>query len=453
MTKGHSEFDFEVYFSEVFHNKGGFDVVIANPPYVEHKKLKGISSKLKTFYLTYSGTADLYVYFYEKGLKILKDEGTLVFITSNKFIKTRYGENLRKFFIKYRINEIIDFTEVHIFEALVSSCIFSVLKRSNSDNKIKIAFVNDTLLNFSGVAEFVDKNKFYLDQSSLSEKIWQLQNETKLALKEKIEKDAVRLRETKTVNIFRGVTTGFNPAFIIDEEKRKKLITEDKTNNTIIKPLLQGRNIRKWVFNKTSNFLIFTRKGIDIKEFPSIKKHLSNFKRQLEPSVGRKPGSYNWYEIQDNTAYYPEFEKEKIIWGLTADKWAFAYDNQNHYLPSNGYILTSKEIPIKYLLALMNCKVMEFYFGFIGIMTAGGAFTLKHETINELPIKELSNLEQKPFIDLVDKILAITKAEDYLQNPDRQAQVKEYEKQIDQMVFELYGLTEEEIKIVEGETA
>ena len=132
-------------FAPVTH-PGGFDVVIANPPYVEHKKLKGISSKLKTFYLTYSGTADLYVYFYEKGLKILKDEGTLVFITSNKFIKTRYGENLRKFFINYRINEIIDFTEVHIFEALVSSCIFSVLKRSNSDNKIKIAFANDTLL-------------------------------------------------------------------------------------------------------------------------------------------------------------------------------------------------------------------------------------------------------------------------------------------------------------------
>jgi len=311
--------------------------------------------------------------------------------------------------------------------------------------------LRNVILDFSGVAEFVDKNKFYLNQSSLSEKIWQLQNETKLALKEKIEKDAIQLRETKTVNIFRGVTTGFNPAFIIDEEKRRKLITEDKANNTIIKPLLQGRNIRKWVFNKTSDFLIFTRKGIDIKEFPSIKKHLSNFKRQLEPSVGRKPGSYNWYEIQDNTAYYPEFEKEKIIWGLTADKWAFAYDNQNHYLPSNGYILTSKEIPIKYLLALMNCKVMEFYFGFIGIMTAGGAFTLKHETVAEFPIKLIDKKGEERLIEIIDKILTLTQSDDYLQSPQKQAKVKALEAEIDHLVYKLYNLTPEEIKIVEGE--
>jgi hypothetical protein len=259
------------------------------------------------------------------------------------------------------------------------------------------------------------------------------------------------LGKVGTINIYRGVTTGYNPAFIIDNEKRKELIKEDKANKEIIKPILQGRNIRKWVYNKTSDFLIFTRKGIEIKQFPSIKKHLNNFKQQLEPGVGRKPGNYNWYEIQDNTAYFTEFEKEKIIWGLTSDKWTFAYDNENNFLPSNGYILTSSEIPIKYLLALLNSKLMEFYFGFIGIMTAGGAFTLKYETVIEFPIKIISLKDQKSFITLVDKILAITQSEDYLQNKSKQAKVKEYEKEIDRMVYELYGLTEEEIKIVEGE--
>jgi len=428
---------------------GGFDVVIGNPPYVEHKKLKGISLQLKNFYLTYSGTADLYVYFYEKGVKILRQNGILIFITSNKFVKTRYGENLRQYFVKHRINEIIDFTDVHVFEALVASCIFSISRSDFTDNKIKIAFANDSLLNFSDVSEFVDKNSFLMSQKNLSEKIWQLEKETKLAIKEKIEDGSVTFKETRTISIYRGVTTGYNPAFIIDEEKRKELIKEDKANKPIIKPLLQGRNIRKWRYVKTNNYLIFTRRGIKIKDYPVIKKQLQKFKVQLEPGVGRKPGSYNWYEIQDNTAYYTEFEKEKIIWGLTADKWAFAYDNDKHYLPSNGYILTSTEIPIKYLLALMNSRLMGFYFGFIGIMTAGGAYTLKHETVAEFPIKLIEKNRQQEFIELVDRILTITKNEDYLQNTQNEEKVKTLEREIDQLVYKLYGLTPEEIKIVD----
>jgi len=318
-------------------------------------------------------------------------------------------------------------------------------KNKTTDNKIRIAFANDTLTNFSSVLTFVEQNKFYLSQNGLSEKIWQLENETKLALKEKIENGSITLNKTGTVNIYRGVTTGYNPAFIIDDEKRNELLKEDKSNNSIIKPMLQGRNIRKWVYNKTSDFLIFTRRGIDIKEFPSIKKHLNNFKQQLEPGVGRKPGSYNWYEIQDNTAYYPEFENEKIIWGLTSDKWTFAYDDEKNFLPSNGYILTSTEIPIKYLLALMNSKLMEFYFSFIGIMTAGGAYTLKYETVIEFPIKNISLSKQNHFIKLVDQIL-FAKAK----NP--QANTKQLEDQIDIMVYKLYNLTPEEIKIVESKS-
>ncbi len=418
----------------------GFDVVIGNPPYVEHKKLKGISQGLRSNYETYSGTADLYVYFYENGIRNLRQNGTLVFITSNKFIKTSYGENLRKYFTLFRINEIIDFTDVHVFEALVASCVFSISKDHLQSHKIKIAFANDSLLDFSNVTSFVEQNKFYLSQDRLNENIWQLDNETKLSLKEKIESGSSTMDETKSINIFRGVTTGYNPAFIINVEKRNELIQEDKTNKAIIKPLLQGRNIRKWVYNKTSDYLIFTRKGIDIKEFPSIKKYLSKYKKQLEPGVGRKPGNYNWYEIQDNTAYYPEFEKEKIIWGLTSDKWTFAYDNENNYLPSNGYILSSHKIPIKYLLCLMNSRLMEFYFGYIGILTAGGAFTLKQETVSEFPIKISDETIQVLFSTLVDFILHLKK-----DNKDSSF----FENLIDSMVYELYF--PEEIKAADCE--
>ncbi len=172
-----------------------------------------------------------------------------------------------------------------------------------------------------------------------------------------------------------------------------------------------------------------------------MKKYYSELKpREGDEKGGRKPGSYNWFEIQDNTAYYPEFEKsEKIIWGLTADKWAFAYDDKQHYLPSNGYILTSNVVSIKYLLALLNSNLLKYYFGFIGVMTAGGAYTLKHATIQQLPIVLSEN--QKPIIDLVDKIL-FAKV-----NNNNTAIL---EKKLDEHIYSLYNLTDKEIEIIEN---
>jgi 23S rRNA G2445 N2-methylase RlmL len=435
------DFDFKIHLSEVFRVKKGFDVVIGNPPYVEAKKLKDVSQTFRKIYSTYSGTADLYVYFYENGIKQLRDSGILMFITSNKFIKTSYGEKLRRFLTTHRINEIIDFTDIHVFNALVSSCIFSLTKSKVIDNKIRVAFANDRLVNFSGLSTFVQQNNFFLSQDGLTGKIWQLEPETKLSLKYKIEKGSTTMSKTVTINIYRGVTTGFNPAFIITDEKRKELIKEDKVNKEIIKPLLQGRNIRKWIYNKSDTFLLQTGYDLNIKkEYPVIFNHLNTFKQEL---VIRADQGLNWWNLRA-CKYYQEFEKEKIIWGLTSDKWTFAYDNENNYLPSNGYILTSSEIPIKYLLALLNSKLMMFYFSFIGIMTAGGAFTLKYETVIEFPIKKISLREQKPFVILVDKILDSKK-----QDPN--ANTSKLEKQIDIMVYHLYNLTYEEAKIIDPE--
>ena len=432
ITNGHKDFDFEVYFSEVFHEKNGFDVVIANPPYVEHKKLKGFSTIFKSKFKTYSGTTDLYVYFYEIAINILKLEGVLTFISSNKFIRTSYGAKLRGILANNRIHQIIMF------------------------------------IKYNSLSDFIRKYHIKVKTLNLNKNIWQLENETKLALKEKIEQGSIRIKEIKTINIYRGVTTGYNPAFIIDDGKRKKLISEDKSNTVIIKPLLQGRNIRKWIFNKSNEYLLFIPwhfplhledeiTGVSKKaekalqeEYASLFYHLKKFKKELSERNKDETGTrYEWYALQRYAAsYYPEFEKEKIIWGLTADKWAFAYDDKRHYLPSNGYILTSTKVPIKYILALLNSKLMKFYFGFIGIMTAGGAFTLKHQTISELPIKEIPITKQKPFISLVDKILTITKDDDYLVNFEKQDQVHNYECQIDEMVYKLYNLTPKEIEVV-----
>jgi len=425
----------------MFGFRTGFNIVIGNPPYVEHKKLKEFSQIFKKQFTTYAGTADLYVYFYEKGLKELQKGGILSYITSNKFIKTDYGYNLRDYLAKHQLQQIIDFTDVHVFDALVASCILNVIKDTRPGNLLIISSANDTI-QFESLDDFVSNNHFLLSQSTLKPELWLLENEEKSLLKTKIELGSKKAIEIEGLTVNRGVTTGYNPAFIIDNDLKKELIKQDKSSREIIKPMLQGRNIKKWIYNPTNEYLIFTKQGINIKNYPAIQKHLKRFYDELKPKeegdvTGRKPGGYKWFEIQDNTAYYLDFKKEKIIWGLTADKWAFAYDPDGNFLPSNGYILTSSKVPIKYILAILNSKLMEYYFSFIGIMTAGGAYTLKHSTILDMPIKLTK--ATKPFEKLVDKILAM-KAEEKATD--------KYELELDAMVFKLYNLSYNDVKTI-----
>jgi hypothetical protein len=402
-------FVWETQFAEIMAN-GGFDVVVGNPPYVDSKKLKLYSAYFSQHYHCYAGTADLYVYFFELAFRVMKINGCLGFINSNKFMKTSYGENLRQFLSTKNIRQIIDFTDYRVFEdALVASAILVVRNNAPSEN-IKISFVTPKRDTYEFLKDYVHDHHFFTKSSHLDKEIWFLSANGKIPVKRKIEENTVKLQNIEGIAIFRGVTTGYNEAFIIDETTKKQLIVEDAKNAEIIKPLLQGRNIRKWFYNESNLYLIFTRKGIDIQRHKAVEKYLSKFKNELEPGRGRKEGTYEWYEIQDNTAYYPEFDKEKIIWGLTADKWAYCYDDKGHFLPSNGYILTSNSsLSLKYILGILNSKVMRFYFNFIGIMTAGGAFTLKYDTVADFPFKIVAPDDQKTIIQTVDFMLNLHK--------------------------------------------
>ena len=381
-------FLWHTWFHDVFSrpSKEGFDIVIGNPPYVEAKKLKYIASTLKEIFSIYSGTADLSIYFNELGLSLLAEKGIISYITTNKFFNTGYGEKVRKQLSSQHINIILNFEQVEVFEdVLVSSVIFNVSKK-NKMKKNLFVYEKFYKLNFQEFKrQFVERQSMFgsYPQDYLDEKEWSFSDKKQLMLKEKIENGHLSLKNIEGVKIYRGVTTGYNPAFIISNEQRNKLIAEDHNNSKIIKNMLQGRNIRKWYYNESEENLIFTRRGTDIEKFPFIKKHLYGFYDNLKPKTpedstkGRKPGNYKWFEILDNTAYYREFEKsEKIIWGLTADKWAYTLDTEQHYLPSNAYILTSETIPIRFILGLLNSKLLRYYFGFIGVMTAGGAYTL-----------------------------------------------------------------------------
>ena len=447
-------------------SKEGFDIVIGNPPYIEAKKLKHIASTLKEKFTVYSGTADLSIYFNELGLNLLAEGGIISYITTNKFFNTQYGEKVRNQLSSQHINTILNFEQVEVFEdVLVSSVIFNISKRKK---KPKNFFIYEKFykLKFQEFKrQFVERQNLFgvYSQDHLNNKEWSFSDMTQLMLKERIEKKHLLLKDIEGVKIYRGVTTGYNPAFIISNEQRDSLIAEDYKNSQVIKNMLQGRNIRKWYYNESKENLLFIPwhfplennniSGASIEaenamkeQYPSIYYRLSQHKKELVLRNKDETGiRYEWYALQRCAAsYYDEFEKsEKIIWGLTADKWAFTLDIKKNYLPSNAYILTSKNIPIRFILGLLNSKLLHYYFGFIGVMTAGGAYTLKAATIESLPIAVGTREQQKGIALKVDSILN-TKAE------DKQADVSSTENEIDHLVYELYGLSEEDIKIVEG---
>ena len=428
----------------------GFDIIIGNPPYVEAKKLKSQSADLKNNFEVYSGTADLSIYFVELAIRNLNEHGKLCYITTNKFFNTTYGKLLRKMILDHTITHLINFEQVEVFkDVLVSSVILGLMPNSvNNNHFVFHQFIK--LNNEQFKTEFLTKQDDFgtYEQSQLNESEWSFAVGANAELKRKLDLFP-SIKTTTGLQVHRGVTTGYNPAFIISNKQRDELIKRDPNNAKIIKNMLQGRNIRKWYYNESDENLIFTKQGLNIEIYPYVKDYLYHFYNQLKPresngeKEGRKPGNYKWFEIQDNTAYYLEFEKkEKIIWGLTADKWAFTLDKGQHYLPSNGYILTSETIPIRFLLGLLNSKLLQHYFGYIGVMTAGGAFTLKDTTIQAMPLAPATDLQQKAIIDLVDDILS---KKELSVNSD----ISKLEEEIDHRVYALYGLTYDEVLIVD----
>lgn len=433
-------FLWHTWFADVFID-GGFDIIIGNPPYVEAKKLKYIASTLKKKFDIYSGTADLSIYFIEHGINILASSGYLSYITTNKFFNTEYGRTVRHLLLENTISQLINFEQVEVFEGILVSSVILGLAKIPAEESHRFTYEKfEKLGNKEFKALFDSKLGHFgnYKQSFLNDAEWSFADSELLALKLKIEKGSTLLADLPGVHVYRGITTGYNPAFIIDSEVRKRLLLSNASNEIIIKNMLQGRNVRKWYYNQSDEYLLQTGFDLNIKDdYPDIFNHLNQF---FEDMVNRSDQGKKWWNLRA-CQYYGEFEKdEKIIWGLTAAKWAFSLDTRKHYLPSNGYIMTSSEIPCKYLLGVLNSSLLHHYFKYIGVMTAGGAYTLKAATIEALPFKTVG--PQDEIIQLVDTILAVKAT-------NHDADVSDEEAKIDLLVYKMYGLTYSEVLLVD----
>lgn len=443
-SKSKPFFLWKLYFAEVFQRENpGFDVVIGNPPYVSLQKLDGSEIYANNHYLTYSKATDLYCLFYEQGNNLLRKKGSLSYITSNSWMRTRYGESLRVYFSNFTnpLN-LINFEDSLVFESAIVESNILIFKKENFSQELIASNVFKDFTKYDSLNKYILQNSVIITQ--LDEKGWIIGTKEQLDLKTKIEKDSKTIKELDYY-IVRGFTTGCNDAFYITSEIRNLLIKKDKNNSDLIKPILRGRDLIKWKSTFSDMYALVITKDVDIDKYLEIKNYLLKFEEKLN----KKSGSAKWYQLQANPSseILKSFEKEKIVWGELSDKAKFVYDSDNYSLDATVFLMVGRNL--KFIISILNSKLGQWYFEQISTSSGMGTNRWKKYKIETFPIKEISPKQQKPFIQLVDQILSITKDKDYLDNPDKQAKVKQLEKEIDQLVYKLYELTPEEIKIVE----
>jgi type II restriction/modification system DNA methylase subunit YeeA len=443
-------FEWRFEFPEVLNDEGdfiGFDVIIGNPPYISLSKIKEKSQTayFENNYQTYTRGADIYCLFYEKGSCLLRKAGFLTYITSNSWLKTIYGDLLKKYLIEnLQPQTLLNIEDMQIFEEATVESNIIILKKDKVNEFFDVASLKNNYLIGSSLEEYFDKNYFQFTIPNTSE--WIIGNEETVSLKQKIEQSSKLLKEFD-ININRGLLTGLNAAFIINEETKHQLIAESSNSAEIIQPILRGRDLKKYSYEFSNQWVIctFPSLGLDIKNYPSIMAYFEKIgrKRLAQSGIegGRKKTNNQWFETQDSIAYWQDFNKPKIVWGEISDKPKFAFDDSKYYAEATAFLMTGEKL--KYLLAILNSKLSEWYFNQISTTTGMGTNRWKKYKIEMLPIKEPTETEELLLEKIVNQILTAKKS-------DPKADTTTLETEIDQLVYQLYELTTEEIKIIEG---
>ncbi|PJF30622.1 MAG: type I restriction endonuclease subunit M [Candidatus Thermofonsia Clade 1 bacterium] len=436
-------FDWAVEFAEVFKEEG-FDIVIANPPYIRHELIATKGALRSTFGVRFTGSADLYVYFYFRALELLKPNGTLCFISSNKWLRAAYGEKLRAELAQnVQIQHLIDFGDLPVFGATAYPMIFTARKAPPAPAHAFRALPVRDLEVLDRLPAALRAQGFDQPQASLSKEGWTLAEPGILALLEKLRQGGTPLGDYVKGAIYRGVVTGYNEAFVIDRATRDRLIAEDPKSEEVIKPLLRGRDIKRWQINFAEKYLIFTRRGIKIDEYPAIERHLLQYKARLVPDGkgGRKVGSYMWYEIQNTIAYYAEFEKPKIVWGNLATKPQFALDTQRFYVNSPAKILVAHPDDLPYLVGILNSNVSHCLIAHMAAERQDGFVEYMSIYVAQVPIPNAPQA-LRALIGAVARRLT--------ELGGRGSEVTDLEAQLNDLVYQAYGLSASESGLIEA---
>lgn len=414
--------------------------MIANPPYVRMEEIKEFKAYFKQWYpQVYEGRADLFVYFYHKALDILHANGLLAFISSNKFMRARYGGGLRELLTERATFIIlIDFGDLPIFKATTYPSVLIIRKCRPTEGHTFQALTIDDIAAVGHLTEVVHVQAWPQPQRSLRREGWSLERPKVLALLEKLRHSGTPLGEYVKGKFYRGIVTGLNKAFVIDQATRDRLIAEDPHSAEIIKPWLRGKDVKRWWVEWAELSIIFTYHGVDIERYPAIQTYLEQFREQLEQRA--TSAHHTWYELQQpQSGIYAEFEKPKIVWPDIAKQCEFGFDDQNLYPDCTLFIVPEADL---YLLGILNSTVVEWFYRHVSPMIQQDFLRFKRAYLRQIPIPNAFPAQRAAIEPLVRNLLDAKG-----QGP----QVAEWEQELNALVYKLYRLTNEEICIVEEE--
>ena len=459
-------FLWHTYFRDVFDRKGksGFDIVIGNPPYKPLQDNQGFLANIyedKGFEVFDRG-GDIYSLFFEQGASLLSSKATLCFITSSQWLRAGYGENLRKFLSKLNPKLLIDFTGVKVFDATVDPCITLFAKEKNTEKTIATKTKPYGKEILPKLGKFVNDNAY--ECSFIDGESWVILDFNEKRLKDKIRLAGLPL-DSFDININRGILTGCNKAFIISTETRNQILSNCQTNDEkhrteeLIRPVLRGRDIRRNSYSWPNLWLIslFPSRHYNINNYSAVKDYLTNFGKERLEQTGqkhmingeiiksRKKTSNKWYEVQDSISYWQFFSAPKIIYPeTTVRRSEFVYDESGILLDKTCFFLSGDNL--KFILGILTSKMMEWFLERECRLLGKTTIQYSKQWMSNIPIPAVTPAQQKPIIDLVDSILVAKKK-------NSTANTFEQEKEIDNLVYDLYGLSKPEIKIIKEQNS
>lgn len=453
-----SVFDFGVYFGDVLHKHGGFDVVIGNPPYVRQESLTQSQKKrYESTYQVYAASADLYSYFIERGMQLLRPGGVFAYIVSNKWLRTRYGTNLRNWLKDRRIVEIIDFGDLPVFQGATTYPCVLRLERRPPASGFRVTRVEH--LDWNDLVAYVREHQYLVQRSALRMQGWGLATPQEQKLLKKLHQTGEPLADVVGQEVYYGIKTGYNKAFVINAATRARLIAEDPRSSELIKPFLAGRDIKRYRPPTASNYVILIRSGwtddqttqkdkwawLQL-EYPAIARHLAIHRERAKQRYDQ--GKY-WWELRP-CSYYDAFERPKILYVVFQVQPSFTFDTGGTYANNAVWIMPTDR---KYLLAILNSRLGWFLISNVCTPIQGG-YQLIWDYFGKVPVPLLPTSDdalhkRRDEIERsVDEMLALC-AGTPSEVAARQADISRVEQKLNSLVYALYGLTEDEIALVE----
>ena len=487
--------------------EGSFDVVIGNPPYVRQEM---INNNIKIKYMekypeVATSTADLYVYFYELSIKCLKENGLLGFITPNKWMERKYGINLRSYLKEFNIQTIINYGELNIFDDASTEPAIIIMKNQIGSDDIAYLMIKSL-----EEAQSFDYKTILYKKSDLSDEIWKFTNPFVSSILSKFKNVNTTLQEYTNGGVYYGIKTGLNEAFIIDKSKYSEIMAQDKASEKLLKKMVEGDDFGKWHLNHSGRYMVATGYDLEIEnDYKGIYNHLEQYRDKL---IKRQDKGKNYWNLRA-CDYYDKLEQPKLIYYHTALNHGFYFDTEGYYISANCYFIANADKYLQCVLnSKLFHFVKKYLFPSFGDSEKGGRVRLDANKMNTLPIQKIEESEKDFYIQKADEMFLLNKQfqetkQNFIKELDLEKVpkklqnfeelefdefVKEYkkakklkfadkleernfkqewqalfendknltsqlkteiaktDKEIDQMVYKLYELTDDEIKIVEG---